>query len=533
MWRDIEMLKIMIFICMILPISILAEMSVVRHYDISINYQTSYGGEFLNIVSDADSNVWITTASNGLLMYNNIEWTDFSDLFGNSNFGGIIPSKNGDVWIPSGDTLYHYDKDGVWKIYSYANDFKTDYPQSLYSINNVVFDKYGNTFVVGKAGGKSKAFFKFDGVRWVEYLNFHDFDYNSDGEIVTISARGVYSDFYSIKKITASGIEVDSSTLNWERDIKPKASSIKLNPDGTGWAFIEAGTLASYADFSACYYFDGSSWTKKSIYDSLNHWPSTYEKCIPDKIEEIIHISKDEVWVRDGYYWYIIDLENKASDLFEKVDGITEYNGLMQRPSTIVNDSYGVKWGLMGEYGGVSCYIDSLKIWKRKSFGRAINMTKGYDGSVLYCYQDMSGFVNIVNAESVGYGKSKIPNFPPQVNIVFKLSNGDFWLHSAHYGDFTQITERPITPNSNTLIRKKVETSIIQMNDKLKLTLLENGLVEFKLFNLKGQCLYNREVFVKDNTVILNFRKKIPFGNYILFVDGKRSNSYHKVRFGN
>jgi ligand-binding sensor domain-containing protein len=113
------------------------------------------------MIDDSD-NIWIGTASDGLIKYDQANWKQYdyrNSGLPNLNAGPIAIDKLGNIWIGTAEGLVKYDGT-AWKTYNTSN---SGLPYDC--ISSLAMDRSGNLWI----GAGDQGLTKFDGQSWITY----------------------------------------------------------------------------------------------------------------------------------------------------------------------------------------------------------------------------------------------------------------------------------------------------------------------------------------------------------------------------
>lgn len=468
------------------------------------------GGKIQQLVSDSEDNTWAIGKENSVWKLEDGTWSQQFLEASLSSVGYIAlrltPHKTGGIWLTGDDSAtYFYDQAGTFH----------KYPVTLIG-SSISTDQQGNTWGLTTHPNKPCRFIN---GKWEILPGFHEYSYtihgSDNGHVILGSG---YAAFYRFNDTAWEALPVPPH-------LNDQSCAVEVLSDGTFWCVGDS----SGGDFSNVFYFDGSSWIKKSIPDVL----------FENDITDIIPINADEIWLRTKANWtYRCNFATGEYYQFNYEYGLPgdKYNS--GRPGEIVFDSTGKAWtnligSLQDKFKNLAYYEDGL--WhlipdSLLSFDQVQGIRRGQDGSIWFWYdvvygsgfKEYFGITHLKDGAFTHYRESSFSQFDDNINSIDVLSNGDVWClngySSSTFAETYQLTLNPPNPVLSTSQKSSVAQRVRACNNKIYVQGLVANNVFITLYGLNGKVVFQTTTENRSGSVQFAIPSTLAAGVYSVSV---------------
>lgn len=195
-----------------------------------------------DVFVDNDDLVWVVCSA-GIKQFDGAYWTDYSQVFPDSTFSGMVQDRKGNYWVSTwNDGLFYWDKQSVQKYNIVNSDIATNF------LRDVALDPKGNLIVTQQVGASVldipdiTATYRGTGTVFFDYAKDGIFDQGTDivvpGQKVLDTVRNIWAVTNSYGQYTFYNDATDTSAFRQE--LESFAVSTTANPQ-----------VAAFADFNS------------------------------------------------------------------------------------------------------------------------------------------------------------------------------------------------------------------------------------------------------------------------------------------
>ncbi len=204
------------------------------------------GGYAFYVYVDNDDLVWVRTSS-GIMMFDGINWHDYTDTWSSDYVDGMIQDKKGNYWVTTfNNGLFYWDKESTQQYTIFNSGLTTN------SLRSVAFDPDGNLIVTQNVGVSVleipdiQGAYKGTGMVYFDRDKNGTFESPSDVPVPSQKVRDVDRDIWAITN--PSGVYSFYSDTPEEHtylhEIEVSAESTTINPQPASMPTYESNLPA-------------------------------------------------------------------------------------------------------------------------------------------------------------------------------------------------------------------------------------------------------------------------------------------------